>query len=1101
MALPKVGVAAVVEGLPSFMKGMEQVNSITKNVSASMEKTLSKNKGFASAGEALNKFTGIAKNAESQILSQIPVIGSFSDEIAAISNPALAAVAAITALTIVITGLGIEGGKIKGVEESFHGITAGVGQVSDVLLGKLRDATANTISDFELMRQTNIALAGSTGEFGKQFGEALPRVLELARAQARATGTDVDFLVQSLISGIKRASPLLIDNTGIVLKVGAANEALAQKLGKSVEALSAEEKQIAVLNAVLEAGERTTRAYGETQDYANIKFAQAQASIQNMINGIQVAVEPLASAVLNVVNLVLENITKIGAGIGTILQPIINIIASIINAITGRLAPIINFIGSVIGDIFTTIGYAVETVLAPFQVLIDVFGEIGSAVVELLLKPFGWLFDLLNSAVTWIIDRARDFLKAGAILIGGLAAGMLRAANTLVLPTVIAIATLIADFLVGASPPPKGPLSKIDQGGAAVMESWLQGFVGVSLDPIDQVTAEVSARMGDIGRLNIEQVNERLKSLDKALMPFQARLDLVKASFEALKPVTEAAFNSLDRQMDVAIAALAAGDQNAAETVRGLDAQRAALEAYMDAQQERIDQQQIQVALAQAQQAQERTLLEIRKRQLEIDAIKDPVAKEKAQKELDKKKEKKGSGEAPAALAGGGLGGAPALPKGGGFAGELVDLAEAGFEFGGGTEELAKFTQGSKMLQDQFKRIGDAPFMAGIKEKLDEFAKWFDPDNPEGVIAKALGFLTLQSDPANPAGLVGWFAAIPANVTKAVSGLEGIIRTQVIAPISKAFSDAFDPDVSDSLANKLNTFFTGDGDGTLKGILTSPLKWFQDVVVAPLQTKFNTELFNLLFSFTDPNSFAGKVALFFLGKGEGSFQALLTAPLEWMQEKFVAPLTLFFTDLWNNVFNPDTPTSFGGMFKNFWDGRGAGTLNGILESAGTWVKGAIANPFIKALNFVVRALESFINDKILGALRGLAQQFIDFLTSIGQGGSGIVSSLKDFQGKAMVQLGSIPELAQGGILGRGVFKSGERGPEIGMSAAPFAMFSNKFVNAIDLFADVMAKPMPMPIPAGGSTTNNNQQSMVNNFYGIDKPQDTARRIALLRAKR
>lgn len=1099
MALPKVGVSAVVENLPGFQKGMELVNSLTKNVSASMEKSLSKNKGFANAGEALDKFAGVAKNAASQMLSNIPVIGSFSDEILGMINPTTLAAGALALLTIEIVKLGIEGGRIKGVQESFEGITAGVGQVSDVLLGKLRDATGRTISDFELMRQTNIALAGSTGEFGKQFGEALPRVLELARAQARATGTDVDFLVQSLISGIKRASPLLIDNTGIVLKIGQANEVLAQKLGKSVEALSAEEKQIAVLNAVLEAGERTTRAYGETQDYANVKFAQAQAAIQNMVNGVQVAVEPLASAVLNVVNLVLENIAKIGAGIGTVLLPIIDVITSIINAIVNLLAPVINFIGDTLGSVFSAIGSVVETIIAPFQVLIDVFGEIGGAILGGVLAPVRALIDILLQAVAVIVGIARGFLKAGATLVGALAAGILKAANEILLPAIIAIATLIADFLVGQSPPPKGPLSKIDQGGAAVMESWLQGFVGVSLDPIDQVTAEVAAQMGDIGKLGIDAVEARLKTLDKALMPFQARLDLVKASFEALKPVTEAAFNSIDRQMDKAIAALAAGDQNAAETVRGLDSQRAALEAYIDAQQEMIDNQQIQVALAMAQQARERTLLEIRKKQLDIDQIKDPVAKEKAQKELAKEKEKAkgGSGEAPISAGGGGLGDLTVpSKKGGGFAGELEADAESGFDLGGGQAELGKFQAGTGMLQEQFKRIGDAPLLAGIKEKLGEFSKWFDPNNPDGIIYKALEFLNYQANPANADGLVGWFAAIPDNLRTAVVGLGNIAKTQIVDPLAAAFSGIFDTSDSNSVASKLINFFSGDGEGTLKGIITAPLVWITDTFVNPTLDLIN----GIVLGITEPGFVGGlayKLNAFFTGEETNSLAWILKQPLTWITETFINPIATFFTDLWENVFNPENLTSFGGMVSNFFMGDGAGTMRGVFTSIGEWIKENLPAPFKTALNAIISAIEFFINNSLIAALNAIANTLADLLKSVGDTGSEIYQNLRKF-GSTRVNL---PRLAGGGILGRGIFKSGERGPEVGMSAAPFAMFSNRFVNAIDLFADVMAKPMPMPIPAGGGTTNNNQQSMTNNFYGIDKPQDVARRIALLRAKR
>src|SRR5690606_38205575 len=132
-------------------------------------------------------------------------------------------------------------------------------------------------------RQANIALAGAIGEFGIQFGQKLPKLLEIARAQARATRQSVDFLYQSIITGIKRGSPLLIDNIGLVLKVGEANQAYAESVGKTVEQLTAEEKQIALLNATVEAGQEILNIYGQQQETAAEKMARAQATITNTL--------------------------------------------------------------------------------------------------------------------------------------------------------------------------------------------------------------------------------------------------------------------------------------------------------------------------------------------------------------------------------------------------------------------------------------------------------------------------------------------------------------------------------------------------------------------------------------------------------------------------------------------------------------------------------------------------------------------------------------------------------------------------------------------------------------------------------------------------
>jgi hypothetical protein len=151
-----------------------------------------------------------------------------------------------------LADLAVEAAPLEGIGTAFEAMAGDVG----LSLDALRTAAAGTVADFDLMKAANVALTGAGDELGAAMGEELPELLEIARAAARATGQDVDFLFNSLVSGVKRSSPFLIDNTGLVLKMGEANEALAAELGKSVQELTAEEKQIALLNATVDAGQK-----------------------------------------------------------------------------------------------------------------------------------------------------------------------------------------------------------------------------------------------------------------------------------------------------------------------------------------------------------------------------------------------------------------------------------------------------------------------------------------------------------------------------------------------------------------------------------------------------------------------------------------------------------------------------------------------------------------------------------------------------------------------------------------------------------------------------------------------------------------------------
>lgn len=103
--------------------------------------------------------------------------------------------------------------KAEGVERAF----AKIG--SPELLQGLRNATNGTVTDLVLMQS-----AVKASNFKIPLDQ-LGSLLKYAQMQARATGQDVDYLVESLITGIGRKSVLVLDN----LQISAVE--LREKLG------------------------------------------------------------------------------------------------------------------------------------------------------------------------------------------------------------------------------------------------------------------------------------------------------------------------------------------------------------------------------------------------------------------------------------------------------------------------------------------------------------------------------------------------------------------------------------------------------------------------------------------------------------------------------------------------------------------------------------------------------------------------------------------------------------------------------------------------------------------------------------------------------
>ncbi len=95
------------------------------------------------------------------------------------------------------------GGIAEGVRSAFNRMA------DDKVLDNLKKATKGTVSELELMKR-----AVSAKNLGLPI-EKLASLFEFATKRAQETGESVDFLVNSIVTGIGRKSPLILDNLGI----------------------------------------------------------------------------------------------------------------------------------------------------------------------------------------------------------------------------------------------------------------------------------------------------------------------------------------------------------------------------------------------------------------------------------------------------------------------------------------------------------------------------------------------------------------------------------------------------------------------------------------------------------------------------------------------------------------------------------------------------------------------------------------------------------------------------------------------------------------------------------------------------------------------
>ena len=95
-------------------------------------------------------------------------------------------------------------GEAQGVKAAFDRLPGSVR-----VLNELKEATGGTVSELELMKR-----AVQATNFGLSLG-ALPELFKFATLRAQQTGQAVDYLTDSIVTGVGRKSLLILDNLGI----------------------------------------------------------------------------------------------------------------------------------------------------------------------------------------------------------------------------------------------------------------------------------------------------------------------------------------------------------------------------------------------------------------------------------------------------------------------------------------------------------------------------------------------------------------------------------------------------------------------------------------------------------------------------------------------------------------------------------------------------------------------------------------------------------------------------------------------------------------------------------------------------------------------
>lgn len=169
--------------------------------------------------------------------------------------------------------------QLNAVQSSFERLAVGTKQSSVEMLSSMKTASRGMVSEFDLMKAANKAMLLGLPVTSAEMGTLSKAAVTLGRAM----GQDATKSVDDLITALGRSSPMILDNLGITVKVGEANEIYAAKLKKTVEQLTDAEKKTAFYEEAMRRANEKTKELGESTKTLGEMLQTAWVSVGNVV--------------------------------------------------------------------------------------------------------------------------------------------------------------------------------------------------------------------------------------------------------------------------------------------------------------------------------------------------------------------------------------------------------------------------------------------------------------------------------------------------------------------------------------------------------------------------------------------------------------------------------------------------------------------------------------------------------------------------------------------------------------------------------------------------------------------------------------------------
>lgn len=263
----------------------DRVNAV---VTKALEKYAALGKEAPPAMVALAEATKRVEEPTEQVSTKMIALGVFVGEMAAKAVSALGRLA-MDGLRFVRDGIVdilTTGSQLNQVQRGFGLLAESVNTTAQAMLGAMRTGTRGLVADMDLMSAANKAVLLGLPVTASEMGD----LARTATVLGGAMGLGPTQAFDNLITALGRSSPLILDNLGLTVKVGEANEAYAAQLGKAASELDAAEQKTAFYNAAMTAARKRVEDLGEAHLGVGDRIQQALVWWQNFNKDLSIAV-------------------------------------------------------------------------------------------------------------------------------------------------------------------------------------------------------------------------------------------------------------------------------------------------------------------------------------------------------------------------------------------------------------------------------------------------------------------------------------------------------------------------------------------------------------------------------------------------------------------------------------------------------------------------------------------------------------------------------------------------------------------------------------------------------------------------------------------